>query len=418
MFRADLFGVRLSKYDALDASDLLSTQWQELKPAAPAYLFVSQDADLFIEYQTGWSLRDIFAPNGDPAPGIVTTHDDFAISWTAEEAAAKVERLLATATEAEAREHFKLCSQDQWRYARAKEELAEGSWRERVVPILYRPFDLRWTVYDRNVAVHRRERAFDHFIGRKNIGLAMMRQSSVDQGYSHILALNTIADNRAQYSNRGIMAASPLWLYASASTDLLNQASDEKRPNLAAKFVEELSSIVSGDPSPEETFAWLYAVLYTPSYRNRYADFLRRDFPRVPLPPGRELFDKFVIIGHELIALHTMEQKQPRVSRFDITGSNEVGKVRWVKGNDDMGRVYINNSQHFDNVPQCVWDIHMGGYRVAEKWLKDRKGRQLSFEDVMHYHEVVAALSRTLELQAVLDALLDARGGWPLRGDC
>lgn len=414
VFRGDLFGVRPSKYNALDATDLHSTTWQELKPAAPAYLFVPQDADLLVEYQTGWSLRDVFAPNGDPAPGIVTTHDDFAISWTAEEAVDKVERLLATTTEAEARQLFKLCSQDQWRYARAKQELADGAWRERVVPILYRPFDVRWTVYDRNVSVHRRERAFDHFICRKNIGLAMMRQASADQGYTHILALNAIADNRAQYSNRGIMAASPLWLYESASTDLLDQTSGGKRPNLAGEFIDELSIVVGGTPIPEDTFAWIYAVLYTPSYRSRYADFLRRDFPRIPLPTARDLFDRFVAIGHELIALHTMEQKQTRVSRFDVTGSNEVVKVRWAPGNDGKGRVYINDAQHFDGVPQCVWDTQIGGYRVAEKWLKDRKGRQLSFEDVMHYHEVVAALARTQELQSELDALVDAAGGWPL----
>lgn len=282
------------------------------------------------------------------------------------------------------------------------------------MPILYRPFDVRWTVYDRNVSVHRRERAFDHFICRKNIGLAMMRQASADQGYTHILALNAIADNRAQYSNRGIMAASPLWLYESASTDLLDQTSGGKRPNLAGEFIDELSIVVGGTPIPEDTFAWIYAVLYTPSYRSRYADFLRRDFPRIPLPTARDLFDRFVAIGHELIALHTMEQKQTRVSRFDVTGSNEVVKVRWAPGNDGKGRVYINDAQHFDGVPQCVWDTQIGGYRVAEKWLKDRKGRQLSFEDVMHYHEVVAALARTQELQSELDALVDAAGGWPL----
>lgn len=414
-FRSDLYGIRSSKYDTLDAIDLQSSKWQELKPTAPTYLFVQQDAELLAEYEMGWSLRNVFSPNGDPAPGIVTTHDDFAISWTAEEAVDKVERLLATATEAEARELFTLCSQDQWRYARAKQELADGAWREKVVPILYRPFDLRWTVYDRNVSVHRRERAFDHFIGHKNIGLAMMRQASVDQGYSHVLAINSVADNRAQYSNRGIMAASPLWLYEDGSTDIFDQSSCEKRPNLAGEFIDEISINIGGAPILEDVFAWIYAVLYTPSYRSRYADFLRRDFPRIPLPSGRDLFERFVTIGHQLVALHTMEQKQARITRFDVTGTNEVVKVRWASESGGQGRVYINDVQYFDGVPQSVWDTHIGGYRVSEKWLKDRKGRQLSFEDIMHYHEVIAALARTLELQADLDDLIVAYGGWPLK---
>lgn len=139
-----------------------------------------------------------------------------------------------------------------------------------------------------------------------------------------------------------------------------------------------------------------------------------------------------VAIGHELIALHTMEQKQPRISRFDVVGSNDVVEVRYTvpvadgtstppqrspagQGREQGGRVYINEPQFFDGVPQGVWETHIGGYRVAEKWLKDRKGRQLSFEDVMHYHEVIAALFRTLELQAQLDMAVDTHGGWPLR---
>lgn len=254
----------------------------------------------------------------------------------------------------------------------------------------------------------------------------MMRQASVDHGYTHVLAINTVADNRAQYSNRGIMAASPLWLYPTEASDLLDIRAQQKRPNLGLQFSAAFSQAVNGATAPEDVLAWIYAVLYTPSYRTRYADFLRRDFPRIPLPPDRTLFDAFVVIGRELIALHTMEQKQPRITRFDVPGTNEVVKVRWAPTprpqpspagggrGEATGRVYINDAQFFDGVPQGVWDTHIGGYRVAEKWLKDRKGRQLSFEDVMHYHEIVAALARTLELQAALDELVAARGGWPL----
>jgi predicted helicase len=424
LFRADLYGARSTKYDILDATNVSATTWNEVVPAAPSYLFVAQDSDLQAEYEAGWSLRDVFSPNGDPAPGIVTTHDEFAISWTKQEAVAKVEALLTTKTEAEAREMFKLCSQDQWRYERAKKELASGHWRERVVPILYRPFDIRWTVYDRNVAVHRRERAFDHFVGRTNVGIAMMRQASVGHGYTHVLAISAIADNRLQYSNRGIMAASSLWLYEDGKRDLLESDSVSRSANIAASFSAEVSRIVGLGASPEMTLAWIYAILYTPSYRCRYSDFLSRDFPRVPLPPNRKLFESFVVIGRELVALHTMEQKQPRISRFEVTGTNEVAKVRWNPPADPVGsdfcdqtashgRVYINDAQFFDGVPQAVWDTHIGGYRVAEKWLKDRKGRLLSFEDVMQYHEIIAALVRTLELQTELDALVDRSGGWP-----
>ena len=430
---ADLYGTRAAKYAALDAADVGTTAWKEGTPAAPAYLFVPQDADLLVEYEHGWSLRDVFAPNGDPAPGIVTTHDDFAISWTAEEAAQKVERLLKTASEAEARGLFKLCSQDQWRYQRAKQELADGKWRERIVPILYRPFDVRWTVYDRNVAVHRRERAFDNFVWHRNIGLAMMRQASVDQGYTHILAVREVADNRVLYSNRGVMAASPLWLYPNEVKQHGDDSPTQKIANLAPEFVAALTQVIGHTPTPEDTLAYIYALLYAPSYRARYADFLKRDFPRVPITSNRVLFEQLVAIGQELIALHTMDTTLPRITRYDVAGNNEVGKVRYAEatatpspqpspasgrgGNSasgSTGRVWINEAQYFDDVPQQVWDMHIGGYRVAEKWLKDRKGHQLSYDDLTHYQAVIAALDRTLQLQAQLDAAIIAAGDWPM----
>lgn len=413
-FKADLFGTRTEKYVALDATDVTATEWTELAPGPPGHLFVAQDAELLREYEAGWSLRDIFAANGDPAPGIVTTHDDFAISWTREEAAAKVERLLATTSEAEAREIFTLCSQDQWRYERAMLELSDGKWRNRIVPILYRPFDFRWTVWDRNVAVHRRERAFQHLIGGGNLGIAMMRQASAEQAYTHVLAINTVADNRVLYSNRGVMAACPLSLRANVEERDLLGAGHADRENIDYGFVRGLR-VFNEEATHLDAFRWIYAVVWTPSFRARYIDFLRRDFPRVPHPSSRALLDAFVAIGAELVALHTMDVRRGRIARFDVPGTNEVTRVRWSGDDDASGRVYINDTQFFGGVPEPVWEVHVGGYRVAEKWLKDRKGRQLSFEEVMHYHEVVAALARTLELQAELDRIVAEHGGWPLR---
>ena len=161
--------------------------------------------------------------------------------------------------------------------------------------------------------------------------------------------------------------------------------------------------------------AYLYAVLYSPSFRSRYYDFLKRNFPRVPLTTNRELFDRLVTLGCELIALHTMQVTLPRITRYDVAGSSEVVTVRYAPAADSAaGRVYINAAQYFDEVPQAVWDTHIGGYRVAEKWLKDRKGRMLNYDDITHYQAVIAALARTLDLQSRIDVALDGAGGWPL----
>jgi predicted helicase len=157
----------------------------------------------------------------------------------------------------------------------------------------------------------------------------------------------------------------------------------------------------------------------------RYAEFLKRDFPRVPLTTDRALFERLVGIGRELIALHTMEATRPRITGFNVAGSNEAMKVRWMpepsppnpvaEEGGSEGRVYINDAQYFAGVPRAVWDLHIGGYRVAEKWLKDRKGRLLSYDELTHYQNVIAALARTLEMQAEIDAAIQHAGGWPLR---
>lgn len=414
VFHADAFGLRRKKYSLLDGSDLCNTEWREVRPAAPTYLFLAQDAELLKEYEAGWSLRDVFSPNGDPAPGIVTTHDEFAISWSAEEAADKVERLLATTTEAEAREQFKLCSTTQWNYARTKAELADNAWREKIVPILYRPFDVRWTVYDRNVAVHRRERVSDNML-LSNFALCTTRATEISRGWEHAWIANGLIQHHT-VSIKEVNYLFPLWLYPTDTpTDLLDTAPRAKRPNLSPGFVAALTRAVGRTPSPEDTLAYLYAVLFAPGYRARYADFLKRDFPRVPLTTNRALFHTLVGIGRELIALHVMDTVLPRITTFDVPGNNTVDKVRWAADTEGgTGRVYINAAQSFGRVPAAVWDMHIGGYRVAEKWLKDRKGRPLTYDDLTHYQSVIAALTRTLEFQAAIDAAIDRAGGWPL----
>ena len=196
----------------------------------------------------------------------------------------------------------------------------------------------------------------------------------------------------------------------------LDEPAVEKRPNLSDAFVAALQAAQGRAVTPEDTLAYLYAVLYTPGYRARYADFLRRDFPRVPLTSNPKLFARLDELGHELIGLHTLQTVPPRITGYPVAGTGEVVKVRFgIEAGAHAGKVWINDAQYFDAVPQAVWDMHIGGYRVAEKWLKDRKGRLLTYDDITHYQNVVAALARTLVIQAELDSAVDASGGWPLQ---
>lgn len=160
----------------------------------------------------------------------------------------------------------------------------------------------------------------------------------------------------------------------------------------------------------------MYAVFHSPTYRSRYAEFLKIDFPRLPLTSNPELFRSLCALGSELVSLHLMEENAPPVAGFPVKDNNTVEAVRYTEPGQsaDEGRIWINKEQYFENVPEEVWSFHVGGYQVCQKWLKDRKGRKLSFDDLTHYQRIVAALAETIRLMSEIDAVIEEHGGFPL----
>ena len=428
---ADLWGKRDAgleggKYGWLSANNVeaATVSGVSISPRAPHHLFVPRDEALIEEYEAAWPLPRIFSPNGDPAPGIVTTHDQFAISWTRKEAASKVERLLFTTSEHEARQIWRLCSQNQWQYDRAKRELTDGTWLERIETILYRPFDLRVTVFDRNVAVHRRERVMRHMLAGPNVGLCIGRAGQVIGSMSWDVCYVSTVPSDFNLFRRGGNCLFPLYVYPTEEQAHLGLA---REPNLGREFVEAVGSSIqldfisdgSGDMGksfgPEDAFHYIYAMLHSPEYRRRYADFLKSDFPRVPLPGDRALFVDLIPAGVRLASLHLMEDEDAdeQVSLVRV-GSNRVDKVRYAPPSGGLpGRVEINHEQYFEGVGPDTWNFTIGGYRPAERWLKDRKGRVLSDDDIDHYRKIVAALAATGHLMEEVDELIEQHGGWP-----
>jgi len=165
---------------------------------------------------------------------------------------------------------------------------------------------------------------------------------------------------------------------------------------------------------PEDVFHYAYAVFHSPAYRERYAEFLKIDFPRLPLTCDLKLFRALAAKGAELVALHLMES--PKLNNYSTTfplkGDDIVEKVQYT---DNDKRVWINAKQYFGGVPKAVWEFHVGGYQVCEKWLKDRKGRKLTYEDMQHYQKTVVALNDTIRLMAEIDAVIEKHGGWPMK---
>lgn len=166
---------------------------------------------------------------------------------------------------------------------------------------------------------------------------------------------------------------------------------------------------------PEDVFHYIYAVLHSPEYRRRYADFLKSDFPRIPVPRDRALFGRLTELGERLVALHLVEEGGDDEPAFDIPGDSRVERVRYAEPSGETeGRVWINGDQYFEGVSPETWDFTIGGYQPAEKWLKDRKGRTLTFGDIEWYRRVCAALSETPRVMERIDEAIEEHGGWPL----
>lgn len=423
----DFWGSRVAKYDRLWASDLAASEFEEISLTDRPWNFRPINSSNLAQYQAGFSVNELFSPNGTPAPGIVTTHDEFAISWTSEDAASKIEILLRSQDEAEAKTHFRLCGTTQWNYARAKIDLAQGGWKEKIVPILYRPFDSRMTVYNSNVAVHRRDRVMRHYVSGRNIGLLTGRQGHVVGTIDWNLAFisETISDFNVFYRGGGV--SYPLYLYPDPENPIYTDTGhlDESirlnlDGNIFAKICasaglsgENLSlnnTDVIGDLTKDErtdelkVFDYVYGVLHSFTYREVYREFLKIDFPRIPFPPSMDIFRKVSEQGETLRRLHLMEDAVIGDTQFtfDGDGTSVVEKPRF-----EGGRVWINADQYFENVPAIAWEFHIGGYQPAQKWLKDRKGRVLGWDEVRHYQKIVKVLIETDRIMHEIGLPLD-----------
>ena len=391
VFHADLWGKRLLKYEALSAKTAADLDWTPVTPVEPDWLFVRQNLKLAKHYRSYPAVCEIFSPVGDPAPGIVTTHDEFAISFTAREAKDKVRKFLATTNETDARRIFRLCSQEQWNYSRAKRELAELKLGSHLTQVIYRPFDKRWTVWDRNVAVHRRERVMRH-MRAGNLGLVTSRQTK-GEDFHHAMIADApieVISLSPKTSNNGFLF--PIYLYPDRGGQSENISSD---------FRAFIDAHYEHHYTPEEILGYVYAVLHAPTYRTRFAEFLRSDFPRVPFPESADDFEKLSKLGWALVQAHILrELPRKDLAAYQGKGDHMVEAVRYSPSEKSIS---INKTQIFKPVPQGVWDFHIGGYQVLDKYLKSRKGRALSLEEINHVGAIADSLAFTIEQMAKID---------------
>ena len=424
---AELWGTREERYEALLKGSVKRIPFEPLQPARPFFLFIPVEKELEAEFHAGWHLYDVFGTGDREADnhesygaGFVTQQDKFAVGFTTDELASNIREFLNPRANDEALwERFEFCSTNQWDFDRARRELRTLDVRAQTKRFLYRPFDYRYTVFDRNICTIVRARITMQFAER-NLGLLTTRRVT-RLPFNNIFVTSCYAEYKVASHDRNTIVF-PLWIRDSDGQGTHRLFGNDRRLNFSPTFLKELAgrlgfkqSDETGLPrqvTPEDIFHYLYAVLHSPGYRSRYGEFLKIDFPRLPLTRTLELFRALARLGAELVALHLLESPKLAKSTTEFVGGRnpEVEKVSWSKNT-----VWVDKRQTagFKGVREDVWNFHIGGYQVCEKWLKDRKGRQLSKDDIAHYQKIVVALAETIRLMKEIDEVIEKHGGWP-----
>lgn len=341
----DLYGKREDKYAFLEKTPFTEVEYKELNPIAPMYFFVPKDFELMEEYEKGVKINELFSLG---SMGITTGRDKELVSM----------------------QPFK---------------------SENNLPYCYRPFDVQWIDYDVERIARARENIMVH-LKKQNTALCLIKINSSSDGLFKVLVSSCMTD-KTILSSKDNANVFPLYLY----TDEFGK--ETKVANLNEDEWQKFNNAIGRTTTPEELLAYIYAVLHSPRYRERYKEFLKIDFPRIPLPTSESEFDRLAQIGQQLIDLHLMTdiQRWKCSTTFPEEGSQQIDLLKW-KDN----KVWINEKQYFGNVPEIVWNFFIGGYQPAQKWLKDRKGRTMSFDDIKHYLHIVHALTETIKLMQKL----------------
>lgn len=418
IFQADLWGLRKDKYHFLVNNRINDVEWNRLEPTDPFYLFSPQNITNLSEYQTSWKVTDIFPIN---STGIKTHRDHFVIDFDKN----ILERRILDFRNPDIQDEliqnkYDIQNTRDWSLHNSRTILIKDiNWSKKFQKYLYRPFDLRHIYYHTSIIELSRIKVLNNMILGDNLGLITTRASTA---LWDCFVAKTISDHKscASYDTNYLF---PLYLYSTpeeTKNTLFAQAETTRKPNLSQAFIADVRQKLGlvfiedgqGDLKstfgPEDVFYYTYAVFHSTTYRSRYEEFLKVDFPRLPLTSNLPLFSTLVRLGKELVDFHLL--RAPRVDQFitgyPIAGDHLVEKVQYARGN-----VWINPKQYFEGVPEEVWNFKIGGYQVCEKWLKDRQGRKLSGEDINHYQRVVVALKETIRLMAEVDKAIP---GWPM----
>lgn len=433
VYHFDLYGKRSDKYKFLTNNSLKDIGFLKIPNKAPNYFMVQKDYESQEKYLSGINISELFTLN---SVGIATHRDKFTIHSSKSALIETLDKFKAM-TEEESRGYFSLGKDVRdWKVSYAKKDVLNNyKDNSNIVRISYRPFDNQWTLYTGNSKgfhSYPRDGVMSHLINNSNLALIVGRQGQAVGSMQWNLAFvtNSISDLNIYYRGGGVNF--PLYSYPDRKEPNLDSSSplDGRKPNLHQETVDSIADKIGlqfttekertlNTFSPIDILDYIYAVLYSPTYRETYKEFLKTDFPRVPYPKDAEQFWQLVELGGQLRQVHLLESPKlaekakalgisyPKGGNNEVTRKMTKSSIGFEPSEDDAttGKVWINDEQYCDNIPLVAWEFYIGGYQPAQKWLKDRNGRTLNMSDIKHYINVIVALSLTDELMQQIDEI-------------
>ena len=421
VFHYDLQGKREFKYGYLNESNLRSIEWKQLSVVEPNFFFAPKNFDDIDDYERGFKIDNLMSG----VSGIETKRDHFAMDYDFEILKNRITDFVQNEyLPAERKTKFDL-RDNEWVVEDAVKELRKNNnWKNSFVKCLTRPFDLRWIIYNGTI-LSRDRGTIMAGMNKNNWGLVLGRQSKEDFA---TLITNCVCTHKivTVYDRSFIF---PLYFYPITNRQQTIDQTTERTPNLNIEILKELCNklgliftnekeTTANSFAPIDILDYIYAVLHSPTYREKYKEFLKIDFPRVPYPKDAKTFWQLVKLGSQIRQIHLLESLvvEKFITKYPVDGDNVVGKIGfdmyvYVQNDldepyhDYLGNVYINETQYFADVPQSAWEFYIGGYQPAQKWLKDRKGRKLEFEDILHYQKIIVALTETDRLMKEIDKI-------------
>ncbi|MFA5623765.1 MAG: type ISP restriction/modification enzyme [Bradymonadales bacterium] len=415
VYHAELYGKREYKYEFLSSKELSMVNFTQLMPMPDNYFFEPKDFSKEKAYMSGFAIHELFI---NYSSGIETQKDSVAIQFNRAEMLAVIDDFLKLEVN-EIHQKYNIKDGRDWKIDWAKRDVMHFN-KDNIHKIQYRPFDYRYTYFSaltKGFIAYPRYEIMKHIL-QDNIALIAKRGFAPDNSTPCFITMHMV--DRRMWTCSGMQGAEsvfPLYIYSDTSTHYYKI---ERKPNFNSEIVRNISQKLKLPFSPEKeedrnSFApldlldYIYAVLHSPTYRQSYKEFLKIDFPRLPYPSDTKIFWALVDLGSKLRRLHLMETSalSPIKSRYPVAGSNRVDKkIRFIaEPKNTHGRVYINDTQYFDLVSKVAWNFYIGGYQPAQKWLKDRRDRSLSFDEIQHYQKILLAFDETAVLKQKIDSL-------------